>query len=89
MHGAQVIAHEADHQRDFERLETTHRVRPPIERKFGRWIHDVDKLLHGAYGPQLRSRRYVGRDMRWFASPDAEDSVQDFLESCYRPMSSA
>lgn len=83
MHGAQVIAHEEDHQRDFDRLETAHGVRPAGVRKIVRWIHDVDKLLHGAYRPQVRSRPYIGRDMRWFVSSSAEDDVRDFQTKCY------
>lgn len=83
MHGAQVIQRERDYGRDFERLKDDHRVRSRALRQLGRWVHDLDKLLHGAYGPQLCSGAYARRDMRWFASNDAGEGVRAFLDTCY------
>lgn len=83
MHSAQVIAREHDFVRDFKALEADHHVRSRGLRRLGRWLHDVDKLRHGAYRPQLRARAFEGHDMRWFRSPEGLAEARRFIRSCY------
>lgn len=85
MHSMQAIAREDEFGSEFEVLQRQHRVKTPRQLRLGRIPHDVDKLVNGAYGPQVRARRFHGTNLRWFdpAVADGRVTWKAFLRSCY------
>lgn len=85
MHSMQAIAREDEFGSEFEMLQKQHRVKTRRQLRLGRIPHDVDKFVNGAYGPQLRARRFHGTNLRWFDATlaDGRSRWEAFLRSCY------
>lgn len=90
VHDAQVTAGpKANFRSDYELLTARHHV--PFgraSRAVGRCLHGALKIRSGAYGRQIRARRFRGRDLRWFAGEQGLNGVDDMLATCYSSVSS-